>query len=80
MAPPSNRRPGYSRKAQYGLFLGFLVAIAGIAVGLLLLVASIVQPNRLSGVRGAALEDLERAPGVSQAVARTIWDHFHPSG
>ncbi|MBU3076532.1 excinuclease ABC subunit UvrC [Sphingomonas quercus] len=31
-------------------------------------------------VRGAALEDLERAPGVSKAVARTIYDHFHPRG
>ena len=31
-------------------------------------------------VRGAALEDLERAPGVSKAVAQTIWDHFHPAG
>ena len=31
-------------------------------------------------VRGAALEDLMRAPGVSAAVARTVYDHFHPSG
>ena len=31
-------------------------------------------------VRGAALEDLERAPGVSKAMARAIYDHFHPRG
>ncbi|WP_157217681.1 excinuclease ABC subunit UvrC [Flavisphingomonas formosensis] len=31
-------------------------------------------------VRGAALEDLERAPGVSSAMARTIYDYFHPAG
>jgi excinuclease ABC subunit C len=31
-------------------------------------------------VRGAALEDLEKAPGISRAMARGIYDHFHPSG
>ena len=31
-------------------------------------------------VRGAGLEDLMKAPGVSAAVARTVYDHFHPSG
>ncbi len=31
-------------------------------------------------VRNAALEDLERAPGVSKAMARAIHDHFHPAG
>jgi excinuclease ABC subunit C len=31
-----------------------------------------------SGVRAAALEDLMRAPGVSEAVARTVFDYYHP--
>jgi excinuclease ABC subunit C len=31
-------------------------------------------------VRSAALEDLERAPGISRAMARTIYDYFHPRG
>ncbi|NIJ07024.1 excinuclease ABC subunit C [Sphingomonas vulcanisoli] len=31
-------------------------------------------------VRGAALEDLQRVPGVSAAMARAIHDHFHPRG
>ena len=31
-------------------------------------------------VRGAALSDLEKAPGVSKAVARVVYDHFHPAG
>jgi excinuclease ABC subunit C len=29
-------------------------------------------------VRGASLEDLEKAPGVSKAMARAIYDYFHP--
>ncbi len=31
-------------------------------------------------VKGAALEDLEKAPGISKAMARAIYDYFHPAG
>jgi excinuclease ABC subunit C len=31
-------------------------------------------------VKGAALEDLEKAPGISKTMARGIYDFFHPSG
>jgi len=31
-------------------------------------------------VKGAALDDLERAPGISKAMARQIYDFFHPRG
>jgi excinuclease ABC subunit C len=31
-------------------------------------------------VKGAALEDLEKAPGISRAMARSLYDYFHPSG
>lgn len=31
-------------------------------------------------VRGAAVEDLEKVPGISRAMARNIHDHFHPGG
>ncbi len=31
-------------------------------------------------VRAASLEDLQRAPGVSDAVARTIYDYYHANG
>jgi excinuclease ABC subunit C len=31
-------------------------------------------------VKGAALEDLEKAPGISQAMARQLYDYFHPRG
>ncbi|MEP3050476.1 MAG: excinuclease ABC subunit UvrC [Erythrobacter sp.] len=33
-----------------------------------------------SKVRAAGLEDLQRAPGVSDAVARTIYDFYHAGG
>jgi excinuclease ABC subunit C len=31
-------------------------------------------------VKNAALEDLEKAPGISKTMARGIYDFFHPSG
>ena len=31
-------------------------------------------------VKGAPLEDLERAPGISKAMARQLHDYFHPRG
>jgi excinuclease ABC subunit C len=31
-------------------------------------------------VKAAALEDLEKAPSISSAMARGIYDYFHPSG
>jgi rod shape-determining protein MreC len=49
-------RPGWSRRAQYGLFFSFLGVIAGIVVGLILLVVSLVAPKTFDGIRGAALD------------------------
>ncbi len=31
-------------------------------------------------VKGAALDDLEKAPGISSAMARQLYDYFHPRG
>jgi rod shape-determining protein MreC len=49
-------RPGWSRRAQYGLFFSFLAVIAGIIVGLVLLVVSLVAPKDFANLRGAALD------------------------
>ena len=49
-------RPGWSRRAQYGLFFSFLGVIAGIVVGLILLVVSLVAPKTFDSLRGAALD------------------------
>lgn len=49
-------RPGWSRRAQYGLFFSFLAVIAGIIVGLILLVVSLVAPAEFASIRGAALD------------------------
>jgi excinuclease ABC subunit C len=31
-------------------------------------------------VKGAALDDLQKAPGISGAMAQQIYDYFHPRG
>ncbi len=49
-------RPGWSRRAQYGLFFSFLAVIAGIIVGLILLVVSLVAPKTFEEIRGVALD------------------------
>jgi rod shape-determining protein MreC len=49
-------RPGWSRRAQYGLFFSLLAVIAGVLVGLALLVTSLVAPKAFDGIRGAALD------------------------
>jgi rod shape-determining protein MreC len=49
-------RPGWSRRAQYGLFFSFLAVVAGIVVGVILLTMSLVAPRAFDTVRGAALD------------------------
>lgn len=49
-------RPGWSRRAQYGLFFGLIAVIAGVVVGLILLALSLVAPKSFESVRGAALD------------------------
>jgi rod shape-determining protein MreC len=49
-------RPGWSRRAQYGLFFSFIAVIAGIIIGLILLILSLVAPKTFDGIRGAALD------------------------
>ena len=56
MAASAGPRPGWSRRAQYSLFFSFLALIAGILVGVFLLVLSLVAPARYESVRGAALD------------------------
>lgn len=53
MALPSNRRPGFSRRAQYGLFFGYVTAVSGAVVALLLLILSAVDPNGFGLLKGA---------------------------
>jgi rod shape-determining protein MreC len=56
MAPPKSRRPGFSRRAQYGLFFGYVLAVGGVLVAVILIVLSIANPGGFNAVRGLALD------------------------
>lgn len=56
MARPPSRRPGYNRKAQYGLFASYVVAVSGAAVGLLMVLVAMFDPTGFSAIRAVASE------------------------
>lgn len=69
MARSPDRRPGFSRRAQYGIFTGYVIAVAGFLAGAGLLIVSIVNPQAFSSVRGAASE-IARPAGEAGAETR----------
>ena len=56
MAPQRNRRPGFSRRAQYSLFLGYVIAGAGALLGAVLLALSAINPPAYQHLRGGIRE------------------------
>ena len=56
MVASAGQRPGWSRRAQYGLFFGFVATVVAIVVGLLMLVLSLAAPQSYAAVRGVALD------------------------
>ncbi len=56
MSPPRNRRPGFSRRAQYTVFAAYVLAATGALVGAILLVISIIDPRAFAALRGAVRE------------------------
>lgn len=70
MAPSVQRRSGYSKRAQYTLFTGYIIAGLGMLAGALLLAVSLWHPPFLSGLRGSA-QDTAAPATRSVAAART---------
>jgi rod shape-determining protein MreC len=56
MASSPGRRTGFSRKAQYGVLFGYVVAIAGIVIAILLLIVAIADPRGFAALRGVSLD------------------------
>jgi rod shape-determining protein MreC len=83
MAPPKTRRPGFSRKAQYGLFLGYVIAVAGIVFSALLLLVAILDPSGFNALKGAALDATtpiasggRGAVGFFGGIGNTVGNYF----
>ncbi|MHA6719255.1 rod shape-determining protein MreC [Sphingomonas sp. RS6] len=56
MAPPRNRRPGFSRRAQYGLFLSYVAAGSGLLLAVVLLLLSRFDPPLFAAMTRATAE------------------------
>ena len=54
MPPQSTRRSSFSKKQQYSVFAGYLLATLGALLGLALLTLSLWQPSAMQPLRGAA--------------------------
>jgi len=76
MAPPSTRRTGFSRRAQYGTFFGYIAAFAGALLGGGILLVSVLDRNAFSGARGFAA-DLAAPAGAAVAAGRST---LHDAG
>lgn len=77
------RRPGYSRRAQYGQFAGYVLAVAGTMVAALLLAVSIFDPRSFASIRAAAGEvttpmssGLAGITGAIASVPQGVADYF----
>ena len=70
MAPPGNRRSATNKKAQMGLFAGYVVAGLGALLGASLLIISLLRPETFNGLRSMAA-DAAAPAGEAGAAGRT---------
>jgi rod shape-determining protein MreC len=73
-------RPGWSRRAQYGLFFSFLALIAGLLFGLILLALSLLAPAKFQAIRGAALDATGPVASSLHEVTSTVEGLFTGAG
>ena len=72
MATPPHRRPGFSRRAQYGLFAGYVVAVLGLLGGLGLILSSRLDPAGFAALRGAAIDATAPLSAATRAVVMQV--------
>ena len=72
MVRPAHRRPGQSRKAQYSLFVAYVIAVTGAVAGLLLAILSVVDPVGFAQLRVASQEVTAPIARASRSVIGSI--------
>lgn len=72
MVRPAHRRPGQSRKAQYSLFVAYVIAVTGAVAGLLLALLSVVDPVGFAQLRIASQELAAPVARVTRSVTGSI--------
>ena len=74
MPPARRRRTGSSRRAQYGRFFGYVMAVAGVLVAVLLLIVAVIDPRGFSAIKSAALDATTPISDAGRSVLRGITD------
>lgn len=69
MAPPNPRRPGFSRRAQYGLFASYVIAIGGLFAGLLLAITARFDPAGHAAIQGVFADITSPVSGAARTAA-----------
>lgn len=72
MARPAHRRPGQSRKAQYSLFVAYVIAMTGAVAGLLLAILSVADPVGFAALRIASQEATAPVARAARSVTGSI--------
>jgi rod shape-determining protein MreC len=65
MAPSPIRRPGYSRRAQYTTFFGYIAGVLGALLGGALLIVAIAGPSSFSGLRNLGRDATSPLGGIA---------------
>jgi rod shape-determining protein MreC len=74
MAPPSPRRPGFSRQAQLSLFAAYVLAIVGALVSLLFVASARLDPKGHAALQSAASDVTVPFTSALSAVVNTASD------
>lgn len=72
MLRPAQLRPGQSRKAQYRLFIAYLVALIGAGAGLLLAAISVVDPVGFSALRTVTQEAVSPVARLTRSITGSL--------
>lgn len=77
MAAPERGRPGFSRRAQYGIFSGYVAAVLGALGGIVLLFVSISDAGAFASLHRAGVEaasPLGAAAAAMRSAAGRLFD------
>lgn len=80
MAPPQNRRSGFSRRAQYGLFASYVIAIIGMLIGLLFAVTARFDPQGHAAVQGFFADLTSPISNAARSASGSVASGFNGVG
>jgi rod shape-determining protein MreC len=80
MAPSPQRRPGFSRRAQYTTFFGYIAGVLGALLGGALLIIAITSPSSFSGLRNLGRDASSPVGGIAARSRSGSYNLFESIG